>query len=159
MNIKVHFKLTCQIVVSALLVSLSACSDDPQESTATVDGARHAHKFYFSVRISYKFPILDCRGDSDLGLCSSCHLAYRMVQRSGRICFQQANRRNSELIRALHSGMIFARWQELHRRQACSVLQIDFRNLYDIHTEKWFSITQRLLSRHLKARSADRDRN
>jgi len=46
------------------------------------DGARHARKFYFSVRISYKFLISDCRKDSDLGLCSSCHLAYRMVQRS-----------------------------------------------------------------------------
>ena len=38
---------------------------------------------------------------------SSCHLAYRMVHRSGRISFQQANRRNSEPIRALHSGTIF----------------------------------------------------
>ena len=30
-----RFKPTCQIVVSALLGNLSACSDDPQESTAT----------------------------------------------------------------------------------------------------------------------------
>ena len=30
-----------------------------------------------------------------------------MVHRSGRISFQQANRRNSEPIRALHSGTIF----------------------------------------------------
>jgi len=99
------------------------------------EGARHAHKFDFSVRISYKFPISNCRGDSDLGLCTSCHIAYRMVERSGQICFQQVNQRNSEPIRALHSCIIFARWQELHRRQACSALQIDTGNLYDIHTE------------------------
>jgi len=36
MKVKVHFKQTCQIVVSALLGNLSACSDDPQGSTATV---------------------------------------------------------------------------------------------------------------------------
>ena len=35
------------------------------------DGARDAYKFYYSVRISYEFLISDCRGDSDLGLCSS----------------------------------------------------------------------------------------
>jgi len=59
-----------------------------------------------------------------------------MLQRSGRIYFQQANRHNSEPIRALHSGIILARCQELHRRQACFPLQIDIGNLYDIHTEK-----------------------
>ena len=44
MNVKMHFKQTCQIVVSALLGNvsgpLSACSDDPQESPATVRAAR-----------------------------------------------------------------------------------------------------------------------
>ena len=35
-NVTVHFKYTCQIIVSALLGNLSACSDDPQESTVTV---------------------------------------------------------------------------------------------------------------------------
>ena len=44
-----HFKLTCQIVVSALLGNLSACSDDPQESTATV---RTAH----AMLITFIFP-------------------------------------------------------------------------------------------------------
>jgi len=40
MNVKVHFKQTCQIVVSALLGNLSECPDNPQESTATVQTAR-----------------------------------------------------------------------------------------------------------------------
>ena len=35
-----YFKQTCQVVVSALLVNLSSCSDDPQDNTATVRTAR-----------------------------------------------------------------------------------------------------------------------
>jgi len=111
------------------------------------------------VRISCEFLISDCRGDSELGLCSSWHLANRMLQHSGRICFQQANRRDSEPIRALLSGIILARCHELHRHQAFSPLQIDIRNLCHIHTEWFFSRPQRLLSRLLKARCADRDHN
>jgi len=122
--------------VSITWQSLSMPWRSAREHCDGADGARHAHKFYFSVRKSYKFLISDCRGDLDLGLCSSWHLANRMLQRSGRICFHHANRRNSEPIRALHSGNILARCQELHRRQACSPLQIDIRNLYDICTEK-----------------------
>ena len=159
MNVKVHSKQTCQIVMSALLGNLSACSDDPQESTATVRTARAMLINIFFVRVSYNLWISDCRKGSDLGLCSSWHLAYRVVQRSGRIWFQQANCRNSEPIRALHRGIIFARCQELHRRQACSALQIDIWNLYDIRMEKQFSRPQRLLSQYLKVRCADSDRN
>jgi len=151
--------------VSITCQSLSMLWRSAREHCNSADGARHAHKFYFSVRISYKFPISDCTGDSYLGLCRSWHLAYRMLQRSGRICFQQANGRNSEPIWALHSCIIltgvkrqyFSRCKELHRRQACSPLQIDTGNLCDIHTEKYLPIAQRLLSWHLKVRSADRD--
>ena len=146
--------------VSITWQSLSMLWRSAREHCDSADGARHARKFYFPVRISYKFLISDCTGGSYLGLCRSWHLSYRMLQRSGRICFQQANRCNSEPIWALHSGIIlagvkwhyFSRCKELHRRQACSPLQIDTGNLYDIHTEKY----QRLLSRHLKVRSADR---
>jgi len=138
--------------VSITWQSLSMLWQSAREHCDGADGARHAHKFYSSVQISYKILISDCRGDSDLGLCRSWHLANRILQRSGRICFQQANRRNSEPIRALHSGIILARCQELHRRQACSPLQIVImiRNLHDIHTKKYL---------HIKAYSADRDRN
>jgi len=82
-----------------------------------------------------------------------------MLQRSGQICFQQANGHNSEPIRALHSGIILARCQELHRRQACFSVRIDIWNLYDIRTEKQISRPQRLLSQYLKVRCADGDRN
>ena len=123
-------------VLSALLVNLSMLRRPARQRCDGADGARDAYKFYYSVRISYEFLISDCRGDSDLGLCSSWHLAKKMPLRSGRICFQQANRRNSEPIRPLRSGIFFARCQDVHRRQACSALQIDIRNLYDIHTEK-----------------------
>jgi len=80
-----------------------------------------------------------------------------MPQRSGRICFIQGVCHNFELIRALHGGILCTRCQELHRRQARSPLHIDVRNLYYIRTE--YPIAQRLLSRHLKARAANRDRN
>jgi len=98
-------------------------------------------KFYFSVRISYKFLFSECKENLHLGLCSSWNLANRTLQRSGRICFQQANLhcRNSEPIRALHSIIMLARCQELHRRQACILLQIDIRNLYDFHHGKIIS--------------------
>jgi len=98
--------------------------------------AQEALGNYFPVRISYKFLISCCRGDSDLGLLSSWHLAQRMPQRSGRICFIQGVCHNFELIRALHGGILCTRCQELHRRQAWSPLQIDIRNLYYIRTEK-----------------------
>ena len=90
----------------------------------------------FPVRISYKFLISDCRGDSDLGLRSSWHLAQRIPQRSGRICFIQGVCHNFEPIRALHGSILCARCQELHRCQARSPLQIDIMNLYYIRTEK-----------------------
>ena len=122
--------------VSITCQTLSMLWRSAREHCDDADGGRHAHKFYFSLRISYKFLISDCRGDSDLGLCTSWHLAKKMPLRSGRICFQQANRRNSEPIRPLRSGIFFARCQDVHRRQTCSVLQIDIRNLYDIHMEK-----------------------
>jgi len=102
--------------------------------------------------------ISDCRGDSDLGLRSSWHLAQRIPQRSGWICFIWGICRNFEPIRALRGGILCARCQELHRRQARSSLQIDIRNLIYISTKKKL-ITQRLLFLHMKARSADRDRN
>ena len=137
---------------SIWVTSLSMLWRSAREHCDGADGARHAHEFYSSVRISYKFLISDCRGDSDLGLCSTWHLVNRMLQHIGRICFQKVNRCNSEPILALYSSMILARCQELHRRQACSPLQIDIiiRNL--------FPIAQHSLSRHLKARSADRNR-
>ena len=72
--------------VSFTKQSLSMLWRSAREHCDGADGARHAHKFDFPVRISYKFTISDCRGDSDLGLHSSWHLAQRMPQRSGRIC-------------------------------------------------------------------------
>ena len=86
----------------------------------------------FPVRISYEFLISECRGDSDLGLRSSWHLAQRMPQRSGRIYFVQGVCHNFEPIRAVHGGILCARCQELHRCQARSPLQIDIMNLYYI---------------------------
>jgi len=52
MNVKVHFKQTCHIVVSVLIGNLSACSDDPQESTATVRTA-HAMLIHFNLPCEY----------------------------------------------------------------------------------------------------------
>jgi hypothetical protein len=61
--------------VSFTWQSLSMLWRSAREHCDGADGARHAHKFYFCLRISYRFPISDCRGDSDLGLRSSWHLA------------------------------------------------------------------------------------
>ena len=52
--------------VSITCQSLSMLWRSAREHCNSADGARHAHKFYFSVRISYKFPISDCTGDSYL---------------------------------------------------------------------------------------------
>ena len=120
----------------------SAWQEAPEQSArALSSGAASAHEAFanhFCVQIvyMYKFLILECRNFWDLGQCSSWHLANRMLQCNGQVCFNQAVRRNSESIPALCSGFFLARCQELHRRQARSPVQIEIRYLFDIRPKR-----------------------
>jgi len=54
-----------------------------QRSSRTAESKRRALGNYFSERICYMFLISKCRGDWDLGLCTTSGLAFGESQRSG----------------------------------------------------------------------------
>ena len=58
-----------------------------QRSSKAAESKRRALGNYFFERIWYMFPISKCRGDWDLGLCTTSGLAYGEPQRNGRIRF------------------------------------------------------------------------
>ena len=49
------------------------------------ESKRRALGIYFSERICYMFPISKCRGDRDLGLCTTSVLWFEGPQRNGKI--------------------------------------------------------------------------
>ena len=80
------------------------------------------------------FPVLKCRGKSDLGLCMNSELARRMPLRSADFLFWNVfgckNRRKS----ALHSGILFASPEVMHKPRSDSPLHFDTRNISQIRT-------------------------
>jgi len=61
-----------------------------QRSSRAAESKRRAIGIYFSERICYMFHISKCRGDRDLGLCTTSVLAFGEPQRNGKIrkkCF------------------------------------------------------------------------
>ena len=58
-----------------------------QRSSKTAESKRWALGNYFSERICYMFLMSKCRGDSDLGLCTTLGLAFGEPQRNDKIWF------------------------------------------------------------------------
>ena len=58
-----------------------------QRSNRVAERKRQALGNYFSERICYMFLISKCRGDWDLGLCTTSGLAFEEPQRNGKIGF------------------------------------------------------------------------
>ena len=58
-----------------------------QRSNRVAESKRRALGNYFFERICYMFPISKCRGDWDLGLCTTSALAFGEPQRNGKIRF------------------------------------------------------------------------
>jgi len=58
-----------------------------RRSSRAAESERPALGNYFSERICYMFPISKCRGDRDLGPCTTSVLAFGEPQRNGKIRF------------------------------------------------------------------------
>jgi len=80
--IEIFVVKTKRFVVSTVNVILTrqTCG---QRSSRAVESKRRALGNYFSERICYMFLISKCRGDWDLGLCTTLGLAFGEPQRSG----------------------------------------------------------------------------
>ena len=75
---------TKQFVGSFMILTRQTCG---QRSNKTVESKRRALGNFFSERICYMFPMSKCRGDQDLGLCTTSVLAFEKLQRNGKIWF------------------------------------------------------------------------
>jgi len=78
-----------------------------QRSGMAAGSKRRALAFYVCIRIYYMFPVLNCKGEWNLGLCMTSGLAKRMRVRSGNFRFKNVFghriRRNSPV----RSGFLF----------------------------------------------------
>jgi len=93
------------------------------------DSKRRALENKFCVRICYMFQISKCRGDRDLGLCTTSVLALGEPKRRGKIRFFL--RRNTFFSRILPSRIRSpsASTEVVHRTRSQSPLHFDFRNI------------------------------
>ena len=100
-----------------------------QRSSRAAESKRRALGNYFSERICYMFLISKCRGDWDLGLCTTSVLAFGEPQRNGKIRFFL--RRNTFFFRKspLRCGFWNASTDVVHRPRSQSPLHFDIRNI------------------------------
>jgi len=82
-----------------------------QRSSKAAESKRQALGNYFSGRIYYMFLISKCRGDWDLGLCTTSGLAFGEPQRSGdfwkKNVFRRRKNRNVSLLRDLDLSLLY----------------------------------------------------
>jgi len=64
-----------------------------QRSSRAAESKRRALGNYFLKRICYMFLMSKCRGDSDLGLCTTSRLAFGEPQRNGKSDFSSVETR------------------------------------------------------------------
>jgi len=114
-----------------------------QRSSKAAESKRRALGNSFSERICYMFLKSKCRGDWDLGLCTTLGLAFGEPQRRGKIRFFL--RRNTCFSRKspLRCVSPNASPEVVHRSQ--SPLHFDFRNIQQIRSKKEFPSAWRLL--------------
>jgi len=119
---------TKQIVSSNSNVILTRQTCGQRSGLAAVSNPRMI-VFYFSVRICYMFPMSKCSGESGLGLCMTAVPAKRMPLRSAD--FRRILRPNTFKNRksALHSRILFASTEIMHRPRSDSPLHFDIGNI------------------------------
>jgi len=100
-----------------------------QRSSRAAESKRRAIGDYVSERICYMFQISKCRGDRDLGLCTTSGLAFGEPQRNDK--FRFFLRRNTFFFRILPSrcGSPNASPEVVHTPRSQSPLHFDFRNI------------------------------
>ena len=100
-----------------------------QRSSRAAESKRRALGNCFSERICYMFLTSKCRGDRDLGLCTTSVLAFGEPQRNGKIRFFL--RRNTVFFwkLPLRRGSPNASTEIVHRHRSRSPLHFDIRNI------------------------------
>jgi len=98
-----------------------------QRSSRAAESKRRALEKYFSERICYDiFLISKCRGDRDLGLCTTSGLAFGEPRRSGDFRKKNVFRRGKNRISSLRYGSPNASPEVVHRPRSESPLHFDF---------------------------------
>jgi len=100
-----------------------------QRSIKTAESKRRALGSYFFERICYMFPMSKCRGDSDLGLCTTSGLVFGEPQRYDKIRFFL--RQNTFFFQKspLRLGSPNASPEVVHRPRSRSPLHFDIKNI------------------------------
>ena len=117
-------RLVCSFV--DVILTRQTCG---QRSSRAAESKRRALGNIFSERICYMFLISKCRGDRDLGLCTTSVPAKREAQRNRKIRFFL--RRNTFFFRKspLRIGSPNASTEVVHRPRSQSLLHFDIRNI------------------------------
>jgi len=99
-----------------------------QRSSKAAESKRRALENSFSGRICYLFLISKCRGDWDLGLCTTSGLEFGEPQRSGDFQKKNVFRRRKNRKLSLCCGSPNARPAVVHRPRSQSPLHFNIRN-------------------------------
>ena len=100
-----------------------------QRSSRTAESKRRALGNHFSEWICYMFLISKCRGDWDLGLCTTSLLAFGELQSSGDLREKNVFRHRKNQILPLRSGSPKARTEVMHSPRSQSPLHFDIRSI------------------------------
>ena len=100
-----------------------------QRSSRAAESKRQTMGNYFSERICYMFLLSKCRGDWDLGLCTTSGLALGEPQRNGKIRFFLRQNTFFPRILPLRCGSPNASTEVVHRPRSRSPLHFDIRNI------------------------------
>jgi len=100
-----------------------------QRLSRAAESKRRALGNYFFERICYMFPISNCRGDRDLGLCTTSGLACGEPMRSGDFRGKNVFRHRKNRIFSLRCGSPHASPEVVHRLRSQSPLHFDIRNM------------------------------
>jgi len=100
-----------------------------QRSSRAAERKRRALGNYFSERICYMFLISKCRGDWDLGLCTTSRLALGEPQRSGDFREKNMFRRRKNRILPVRCGSPNVSLEVVHRHRSQSPLHFNIMNI------------------------------
>jgi len=100
-----------------------------QYSSWAAESKRQALGNYFSERIYYMFLISKCRGDRDLGACTTSVLAFGEPQRSGDFRTKEVFRSRKNRILPLRCGSPNASTEVVHTPRSRSSLHFDIWNM------------------------------
>ena len=100
-----------------------------QRSSRAAESKRQMIGNYFSERICYMLLISKCRGDPDLGLCTTSVLAFGQPQRNGKIRKKNVFWHRKNRILPLCCGCPNASTEVVHSPRPQSPLHFDIRNM------------------------------